>query len=190
MNLFLRLLALLVRNTFSNVRIGYLDTAVLKFRVWITDQDAFMHMNNSRYNSISDLAGLDLMMKVGVLNPMRKAGYLPVIVYRGVTLHRMLKFPDAYEVQSKITAWEGPYVCFQHDFMRRDTLCAQVISIGRIVGKGADKPYIERILKAFDMPAPPASPPLSDFCRMKIDEIERARDARKRNRPDEGKRAA
>ncbi len=175
MNLFFRLVALLIRNALNRVRIGYLDEAVLNFRVWITDQDAFLHMNNSRYNSICDLAGLDLMTKTGVLGPMRKAGYLPVIVYRGVTLHRMLRFPDAYSVHSRIIGWDGPYVCFRHDFRRRGALCAEAVSIGRLVGKGDDKPDVPTVLAKLGLPQPPDMPALTAFCRTKIDEIESVR---------------
>lgn len=179
MNLFLRLMALLIRNALGHERIGYLDEAVLNFRVWITDQDAFMHMNNSRYNSICDLGGLDLMTRIGVLGPMRRAGYVPVIVYRGVTLHRMLRFPDAYSVHSRVIGWDGPYVCFQHDFIRKSRLCAEAISIGRMVGKHDDKPDIDTILAALDLPAAPERPPLPEACRMKIEEIEAVREKRR-----------
>jgi len=179
MNLFFRLIALLIRNAISRERIDYLDTAVLRFRVWITDQDAFMHMNNSRYNSICDLSGIDLMTKIGVLGPMRKAGYAPVIVYRGVTLHRMLKFPEAYDVRTRVSGWTGAYVCFAHDFYRGDRLCAEAVSIGRAVGKGADKPTIQGILEKLGLDDAPRSPDLTAFCKTKIEELEAARAERR-----------
>ncbi|MEM7768535.1 MAG: acyl-CoA thioesterase [Pseudomonadota bacterium] len=182
MNLFFRLLVMLARNLLFPRRIGYLDESILNFRVWITDHDAFMHMNNSRYTSICDLGSIDLLMKAGVFGPVRKAGFSPVIVYRGVTLHRMLRFPNAYSIRTCIIGWDGPYVCFKHDFVRKTKLCAEAISIGRMVGKGDNKPDIERILTALDLPEPPKSPPLPDVCRNKIDEVETARAKRAADR--------
>ena len=182
MNLFFRLIALLIRNSLWGKKLNYMDEAVLKFRVWITDQDAFMHMNNSRYNSICDLAGLDLMTRTGVLGPMRKQGYAPVIVYRGVTLHRMLKFPDAYEVGTKFIGWTGPYMCFQHAFRKGSKLYAEAISIGRAVGQGTDKPTIQALIERLGLDDAPESPPLPQFCLEKIAEVEAARDARRSER--------
>ncbi len=182
MNLFLRLLALLLMRRLRPRRAGYLDEAVRGYRVWLTDQDAFMHMNNSRYNSMCDLSSLDLMMRAGLLAPLRKAGLAPVIVYRGITIHRMLKFPDAYEVGTRIVAWTGAYICFRHEFRRHGRLYAEGYSVGRAVGEGADKPDVQALIERLDLKGTPESPPVPEVCRLQIDLIETARAVRRAER--------
>ena len=182
MNLFFRLLTLLLMRRLRPRRISYLDEAVRAHRVWLTDQDAFMHMNNSRYNSLCDLSSLDLMMRAGLLGPLRKAGLAPVIVYRGITIHRMLKFPDAYEVGTRIVAWTGAYICFRHEFRRGNRLCAEGYSLGRAVGEREDKPDVQTLIARLDLKDTPESPPVPEICRLQIDLIEAARAARRAER--------
>lgn len=171
MNLFFRLIALLLRNLISGKRIGYLDAARLRFRVWITDQDAFQHMNNSRYYSIADLAVIDLIMRTGVGAPMRKRGIMPIIVYKSCHFYKMLKFPQSYTVTSRFSSWEGPYVFFEHLFEREGQLHARAISVGRLVGRRGEKPTVQEAISLLGWEDVPESPPLNREERQILDEI-------------------
>ena len=179
MNLFFRLLALLIRNLTVARPIGYLDTATLRFRVWITDQDAFQHMNNSRYLSIVDLSVIDLMMRTGVSKPMRKQGIMPVIVYKNCIYHRMLSFPQSYEVASRFAAWDGPYVFFEHHFLRNGKLMAESITVGRLVGRKGERPTVQEAVELLGWEDVPQSPPLTDEQQRILDQIIAARTANK-----------
>ncbi|MEM1106785.1 MAG: acyl-CoA thioesterase [Pseudomonadota bacterium] len=162
MNLFFRLLYLVIKNLTVAKPLGYLDLATLKFRVWITDQDAFQHMNNSRYMSIADLAVIDLVMRTGVAKPMRRKGITPVLVYKSCAYHRIMKFPQAYRVESRFSAWDGPYVFFSHRFLREDTLIAEGMSVGRLIGRKGERPTVQEAVELLGWENVPESPPLSD----------------------------
>ncbi|MEO0956708.1 MAG: acyl-CoA thioesterase [Pseudomonadota bacterium] len=177
MNLFFRLLFLLIKNLTVAKRIDYLEPATLKFSVWITDQDAFQHMNNSRYMSIVDLAVIDLIMRTGVGKHMRKKGITPVFVYKNCIYHRMLRFPQAYEVRSRFAAWDGPYVFFEHLFFRKGKLIAESTSVGRLVGKKGEKPTVQEAIGLLGWENVPESPPLNDEQKRVLDKILSARAA-------------
>ncbi|MEM9738848.1 MAG: acyl-CoA thioesterase [Pseudomonadota bacterium] len=175
MNLFFRLFRTILWDLIGRKSIGYLDKSTLKFRVWITDQDAFQHMNNARYMSITDLSVIDLIIRTGVGAPMRKKGIIPVIVYKNCTYHRMLKFPQTYEVQSRFAAWDGPYVFFEHLFIRKGKLVSESISVGRLVGRKGEKPTVQEAIELLGWEDVPESPPLTDEQRRVLDKILAAR---------------
>lgn len=180
MNLFFRLIFLIARNLVIRRPLGYLEEARLKFRVWITDQDAFQHMNNSRYISIADLAVIDLVMRTGVAAGMRRAGLAPVVVHRRISFYRMLRFPQAYEVVSRFTGWSGPYVAFRHDFVRDGELHAECVTIGRLVGRKGERPTVQEAIEDLGWKDVPRSPELPAPVRQQIDELERERSHRRK----------
>jgi len=172
MNLFFRLIRTIIWDTLFRRSIGYLEPSTLKFRVWITDQDAFQHMNNARYFSITDISVIDLIIRTGVGKPMRKKGIMPIIVHKNCIYHRMLRFPQAYEVKSRFAAWEGPYVFFEHLFLKDGNLAAESISVGRLVGKRGERHTVQEAIELLGWENVPESPPLTDEQRRIVETLE------------------
>ena len=176
MNLFLRLIALLIRNRFFKGPVGYLEPTRLKYRVWITDQDAFQHMNNGRYLSITDLSVIDHLMRSGILGHVRRAGMMPVVVYKDIAIYKMLRFPQKYEVETHLLGWTGPYACYRHRFLQDGRLCAESRAIGRIVGgKKGERPTMEGLKARFGLDDVPESPPLPEPYLQAIERLETER---------------
>lgn len=186
MNLFLRLIILMLRNRLSGARIGFFDMAHLTFHVWITDQDAFRHMNNGRYLSITDLCVVDYLMRTGLYGPLRRRGWMPVVVHKEITIHRMLKFPDRYQVKTRLAGWEGPYVLMRHRFLKGGALVADSLSIGRIIGTKGERPSVQDLIDGFDLEGVSEAPLLDADCRDRLNRIEAARQSRGTGRPDDG----
>ena len=65
MNLWLRLILQLLKSRFA-AALEPLGTSVRRGRVWPTDLDVSLHMNNGRYLTLMDLGRLDLMLRTGV----------------------------------------------------------------------------------------------------------------------------
>ncbi len=185
MNLFLRLVMLMLRNRLSGTRIGFFDSARLTFHVWITDQDAFGHMNNGRYLSITDLSVIDYLMRTGLYGPLRRRGWMPVVVHKEITIHRMLKFPDRYQVETHLAGWEGPYVLMRHRFVKGGALIADSLSIGRIIGAKGERPSVQDLIDGFDLEGVSQAPTLDAECRDRLDRIEAARRAGRPDNDDE-----
>ncbi len=178
MNLFLRLMVLLARTRLDGRKIGFFDETRLKFRVWITDQDAFQHMNNGRYLSITDLAVIDFLIRSGTYAGMRKLGWIPVVVHKEVSIHAMLKFPNAYEVVSHLEGWTDKYICIRHKFLRDGKLTADSLSIGRVRGQRGSNPSVTEVIKTLNLDVDATtSPPLPADCLERIAKLEGARKA-------------
>jgi len=135
MNLFFRLLRIFLGNLFSNDRIGLLDPSELSFRVWLTDQDMFAHMTNSRYLSFSDLGTINYILKSGSWGPLRKNGWHPVICGQTMFISRMLSTPQKFTLVSRIVGWDDTYVGLLHEFVRNGEVATQVKVIARFVSR-------------------------------------------------------
>ena len=145
MNLFFRLL----RIYFSAVRhtktTHYNDVHTLRFSVFITDQDVFNHLNNSRYLSFTDLAMVDWLIRVGAWRIIRGQGWFPVFVYKEQHYYKQLRFPQAFDVETRLVGWEDGYLCCEHHFMRNGTCYALSRTIGRIIGRKGQRPTVDEI---------------------------------------------
>ena len=72
MNLFFRRFWVILTTMLSSEK-GALDKAYVRsYRVWLTDQDMFMHMTNSRYLSFSDLARMNLLIRTGLQKALKQ----------------------------------------------------------------------------------------------------------------------
>ncbi len=149
MNLFLRLIVMVLRARFARAT-GVFDEHILSFSVWITDQDMFQHMNNSRYMSITDLGVIDYLLRTRLWRGLRKQRWTPVIVYKDVRLQRMLKFPQRYEVSTRLVGWRGPYACLRHEFRRGGETTARSLSIGRFIGR-TERPSVEDLIRRLEL---------------------------------------
>ena len=101
MNLFFRLLVLMVRVRFRR-RLSIWDTARTPFRVNPLDLDVLMHMNNGRYLSILDLGRMDLMLRSGFWKVTEERGWYPVVAGQGITYRKSLRLWEKFEVRTRV----------------------------------------------------------------------------------------
>ncbi|WOR13679.1 thioesterase family protein [Hyphomonas sp. FCG-A18] len=157
MNLFFRLVRIFLAALFSKKDGGITDLYKLKFSVWLTDQDMFAHMTNSRYFSFSDLGTINFIIRSNCWGTMRKRGWIPVILSEKVIVGKMLKFPQAFELETQITCWDDTYVAIQHKFVRKGRTHATVELVAKFAA--TDRSFVnpEMVLKAVghDVTSPP-----------------------------------
>lgn len=146
MNLFLRLLRIFFLAQRKAGTSHYNDTHSLTFQVFLTDQDVFNHLNNSRYLSMTDLAMVDWLIRIGAWRAIRKKNWFPVFVYKELFFIKQLQFPQKFNVHTKLTGWDGSYVCLEHRFMRGDVLYAISRSIGRVIGRKGQRPTVTELI--------------------------------------------
>lgn len=175
MNLFFRLVILFIRTRFQRGQTGFFDTHVLGFRVWLTDQDMFQHMNNGRYLSIMDLALVHWMLRTGTWKGIRDNGWMPLAAYKDVSYVRMMKFPQAYTVETTLVGWQDSYIILKHDFVSRGKLIAATTTIGRLASDKGDKPTIERVIESLGIDGL-TSPDMSEAYRRRLDLLESERE--------------
>ena len=179
MNLFFRLIFVAIKALFRKEDMDLLGTSVLEFRVWLTDQDMFAHMTNSRYLSFSDLGTMNFIIRIGYMRVFQSRGWVPVICAQTMNVSRMLTTPQKFEVHTRLAGWNDTYVGLHHTFMRNDRKHADVYVLARLAARDRSKPTPYDLVAAGGKTV--ASP---TFSKPFLDLIEEAEGARKDKRPD------
>lgn len=111
-----------------------MDELRLPLRVWPTDLDVSVHMNNGRYLTIADLGRWDYMIRIGFWKAMKNRGWHPV-VGTSKTWHRRSLLPfQKYELTTRILFWDEKWVYFEQRYEG--------------VGKEAGALYCKVVIKA------------------------------------------
>lgn len=173
MNLFFRLIWVFIRATMSKARVDLLAQTRLKYRVWPTDQDMFMHMTNSRYMSFADLGTVNYIIRSGCWRTMRKLGWFPVICGQSMIITRMLKTPQSFEIVTNLVGWDDKYVGISHKFMRNGRQHAEVRVIAKFASRDKKKLRPQDMIDAVGSDA--VSPPMPPEYQAIIEDLERHR---------------
>ncbi len=91
-----------------------LETSRLSFRVWPTDLDLSLHMNNGRYLTLMDLGRLDLMVRTPLWRAVWKHGWTPVVATALIRFRRELRCFEPFVLETKIVDWSETDVVFEH----------------------------------------------------------------------------
>ena len=160
MNLFFRFLRIFLPAFFSRVRTRLLDLHIIRSAVWLGDQDPMGHMTNSRYSSFTDLAIMNYMGRTGALKAFRKRGWIPVIQYESFAYLRMLRYPQKFEVHTRLTGWGDTHLVFQHTFLSQGRVHAESTMIARLTGRKKLRVTSQMAMDALGvtLESPPLSP--------------------------------
>ncbi len=151
MNLFLRLLIVWFKARFAPRQDAF-DEIVTTFRVWLTDQDAFRHMTNSRYFSLTDVCIIDYMLKTRAWTVLSKHGWLPVVAYEDMIFKRMLRWPQLFRVKTRLLGWDDSWVAIGHAFEREDgTVTAEGLTISRFMSRKGERIETARLVEALGL---------------------------------------
>lgn len=160
MNLFFRLVRIFLAALFSKKTSKITDLYKLKFSVWLTDQDMFAHLTNSRYFSFADLGTINFIIRSNSWNTLRKKGWVPVILSEKVIITRMLKFPQAFTLETQVTCWDESYVGIRHTFVRKGRTHASVDLIAKFASR--DRTPLTPQMVLTEIGNTETSPPLTD----------------------------
>ena len=137
MNLFFRFLRIFLPAYFSGKRTAPLDVHVIKSAVWIGDHDPMGHMT-----------------------VFRKHGWTPVIQSESISFHRMMRFPQKFELHTRPVGWEDSYILFEHTFRSKGRIVAESRMVARLVGRKKERVTIDMVFEGYgiDMDSPEISP--------------------------------
>lgn len=159
MNLLFRLLLVLLRAVRAP-RAAPLETAVLDMRVWPTDLDVNLHMNNGRYLAVFDLGRLDLMVRIGGLRPMLRNRWRPVLAGIVVRYRRQLGPLARFRLSTRLIGWDDRWFFMEQRAELPDgRIAALAVLRAAVVGPGGTVAPAE-VLGAVGARAEP--PPLPD----------------------------
>jgi acyl-CoA thioesterase FadM len=133
MNLWLRLLWLLLTTPFRPQLQPLADASLLDFRVWPHDLDTSAHMNNGRYWSLMDLGRTDLMLRTGLWRAVLRHRWVPVVNAGAIRFRRELRLFRSFRLETTILCWQENWLVMQHRVLSRGRDGAEIVAAVALV---------------------------------------------------------
>lgn len=158
MNRLLRLLWLMLASR-RRAKVSPFGPCATPFRVWFTDLDLLMHMNNGIYLTIMDLGRLDLMIRSGLWRTINQQRWYPVVVAETIQFRRSLNLFQRFDIETRVLGWDDKAIVIQQRFVRGGEVVAHALVRARFLRKsgGNVSPRELALAAGFD----PVSPPLA-----------------------------
>jgi len=164
MNLWLRLIYLLVTAPWKPKITTPDGTSVLTFHVLPHDLDPSLHMNNGRYLAIMDLGRLDLLIRSGLGAAVWKNRWTPIANTALVRFRRELRLFDRFRLETRVLVWSERAAMIEQVFRfesgeREGQVAARALFQGAIYDRTQHRFVpVARLLEAIGatMPSPPA----------------------------------
>jgi acyl-CoA thioesterase FadM len=158
MNLWLRLFRVLARALRRAGSLGALDESVLRFRVMPHDLDLNLHVNNGRYFTLMDLGRADLIARLGLVRPIIRNRWMPVIAAATLRFKRSLAPFDAFTVHTRLLCWDEKWFYLAQHFERDGRVIAE--GTVRALFKAREGVVPSSVVIAASGQASPDSPPM------------------------------
>lgn len=117
MNLWLRLLGLILASLVRAPLRPLAETSRLRFRVWPHDVDTSLHLNNGRYWSIADLGRTDLILRSGLWRAVLRHRWTPVVSAALMRFRRELRPFQGFRLETRIVAWGETWIVIEQRFV-------------------------------------------------------------------------
>lgn len=145
MNLWFRLLWLLLTAWRRPRLVPPRGVSVLAFRVWPTDLDLSAHMNNGRYWTLMDLGRFDLMLRSGLWKAVRRHRWMPVVTAAKIRFRREMRLFRPFRLETRIVAWAETWLVMEHRIVSKARDGSEVVAAISLVRAG----LYDRAAKAF-----------------------------------------
>lgn len=117
MNLWLRVIWLLISARWRG-RLALPDgLSKLTFRVWPHDLDLSVHMNNGRYLTLMDLGRTDVMVRSGLWREVWRKGWTPIASAITIRFRRELTPFQAFRIETRVACWDATLVVMEQTFV-------------------------------------------------------------------------
>ena len=124
-NSFVRIPALAIRHRIRPApRIGVFDEDVLRMRVGLQDIDFNLHLNNARYLSFMDYGRVHLTAATGILTPMLREKWVPLVGSVSITYRRSLGLFAPFTLSTRVLCWDEKWFYMEQVFRSGEGLAA------------------------------------------------------------------
>lgn len=117
-NLIFRILRVLIAARFRP-RVHMLEETTVRFRVWPSDLDPLMHMNNGRYLTIMDLGRADAILRSGLRRRLASHHVYPVVASEMIRFRESLPLLARFELRTRLLGWDDRSFYIHQRFTRR-----------------------------------------------------------------------
>jgi acyl-CoA thioesterase FadM len=115
MNLWFRMLRVLLAGLFGR-RLDPLADSAIMLRVWPTDLDVNLHMNNGRYLTVMDLGRFDLIIRSGLGRVALAERWTPLLGGVIVKYRRPLAPFVRFRLVTRIAGWDEKWIYLEQRF--------------------------------------------------------------------------
>lgn len=117
MNLWLRLLSFFITARWRAPIVLPGGVSRLRMRVWPTDLDLSLHMNNGRYLTLMDIGRLDFIFGTGLWRPLLKHRWTPIASAIVIRYRRELRSFDRFRLETRIIGWAEASIVMEQLFI-------------------------------------------------------------------------
>lgn len=93
------------------------ETSILSFRVWPHDLDLSVHMNNGRYLTLMDLGRLDVLVRSGIWREVRRHKWTPIASAITIRFQRELRPFQKFRLETRLLCWDATLVVMEQIFV-------------------------------------------------------------------------
>ncbi|MGX5732710.1 thioesterase family protein [Bosea thiooxidans] len=133
MNLWFRLIWLLLTTGFRPKLAMPGEASILPFRVWFHDLDTSLHMNNGRYWTLMDLGRLDLMLRSGLWRAVLRHRWLPVVNAGTIRFRREMRLFRPFRLETRILCWSENWLVMQHRMLMHGRDGSEIVAAVALV---------------------------------------------------------
>src|SRR5512140_3284043 len=91
-------------------RLGPLEEARIPMRVWPSDIDTYLHLNNGRYLTLMDFGRLEHWTRSGLMWAAVRRGWTPVAGAATVSFRRELRTFERFELTTRLAHWDEKWL--------------------------------------------------------------------------------
>lgn len=159
MSLLFRLMLVVLAAVRRSADLEPFEAGRLQLRVLPTDLDPNWHVNNGRYLTLMDLGRIDLVIRIGLLGPVFRRRWMPVLGGAIIRFQRPLALWQRCELVTRFLGWDEKWMYFEQRFESAGKVYAVALVRALFRGKEGSVPS-EEFLRTVGIEL--ASPPLPD----------------------------
>jgi acyl-CoA thioesterase FadM len=107
-------------SAFFRPPLGLRGVSILKQRVWPTDLDINIHMNNARYLAVMDLGRTDWIIRSGAWRLMHRERMAPIVGGCMVRYRRALQPFQRFTLRTRLLGWDERWLYVEQTMTGRD----------------------------------------------------------------------
>lgn len=112
---------------------GVLEEIRFPLRIWLSDIDVNLHVNNGRYLTLMDNGRFVFMVRTGMLSMAAKRGWAPVVGAATVYFLRELRALERVELTTRLAGYDSKWMYFEHR-LEKDGV-AHAVAVAKIIVK-------------------------------------------------------
>lgn len=164
MNLWLRLVWVMLSALWRPHIDPRTGVSSVHFRVWPHDLDLNLHMNNGRYLTLMDLGRIDFVLRTGLWRPLWQQRWSPIVSAAAIRFRRELRPFEGFRIETRLVAWTDTTAVMEQAFVSdRQRVAARAFVKAGFYAR-TDRAYVtvKRVVEALGAsPEEAESPPLT-----------------------------